>query len=550
MKIYWNQFAFFLLNFLITGLLNAQSGNEKFWISFKDKAGSSYSLDHPEAFLSSRSLQRRARQNIDPDESDLPVSSVYTDSLKKLGIQILYTSKWLNGAVIKSNDQTLLDTLESLNFIIEKKKVYEKLNRKSLITKFNPIETRVPLLQSVDYEYSREQIQLCNGQFLHEQNFRGEGMLIGILDAGFYHAQTLPAFSELWEQSRVKSIHNFVDDSVDPFEAHPHGMYVLSIIGGKIPGTFTGSAPNASFLLLRSEDTGSEFPVEEDNWVVAAEYADSMGVDVINSSLGYSKFDDPEMNHTYADLDGKTTHVTLAAGMAASKGILVVNSAGNEGNKNWHYIIAPADAPHILAVGAVDSLGRKASFSSFGPSADGRVKPDVSAMGVATAIQGQNGNILRGNGTSFSSPVIAGLSACLWQAFPGIDKDELIHAILASTPAFFNPSNDTGYGIPDFSIAYQYLKTFESGGKKSSFLVFPNPFNNEISILIPTEVNSSINIEIINILGEKVRSELFQNQFTRVFLTRLNKLQNLAAGSYIIKISFNGETQTKLLIKQ
>ena len=544
------KFVIFLFSFLFSVSLTAQTGNEKYWVGFIDKAGSPFNLDHPEAFLSSRSLQRRTRQNINLDESDLPVSVVYTDSLKKLGIHILYTSKWLNGAVIWSSDRALLDTLGSLGFIKEKNKVYEKLNRKSSIKKFNQINRQSYLPEDSDYGYTREQIRLCNGQFLHENGFRGNGMLIAILDAGFYHAQTLPVFQNLWAQSRVIRTRNFVDDTIDLFESHPHGMWVLSILGGDIPGTFIGSAPDASFLLLRSEDTSSEFPVEEDNWAVAAEYADSMGADVINSSLGYSQFDNPAFNHSYSDLDGQTTHVSRAAKLASSKGMLVVNSAGNEGDKSWHYIIAPADAPQILAVGAVDSLGNKASFSSFGPSTDGRVKPDVSAMGVATAIQGQNGNILRGNGTSFSSPVIVGLVACLWQAFPGVSKDDLIQAVIVSTPGFYSPSDETGYGIPDFFIAYQYLKSIQSTGNHNSLHVFPKPFSDELRIFIPAEANEQIKVELMNTLGQKIQSRIFRNQSSGVFFTQLAGLHSLAAGSYVIKVYVNGKTQTKLLVKQ
>ena len=416
--------------------------------------------------------------------------------------------------------------------------------------KFNQLDTRASLPESTDYGFTREQIRLCNGQFLHEQGFRGNDMLIAILDAGFYHARTLPVFQSLWAQSRVIRMRNFVDDTLDLFEAHPHGMYILSIIGGDIPGIFIGSAPDASFLLLRSEDTSSEFPVEEDNWAAAAEYADSIGADVINSSLGYSQFDNPAFDHSYSDLDGKTTPSSRAAKLASSKGILVVNSAGNEGNKSWHYIMAPADAPGILAVGAVDSLGNKASFSSFGPSSDGRVKPDVSAMGVATAVQGQNGNILRGNGTSFSSPVIAGLATCLWQAFPEVTKDDLIQAILVSTPGFYSPSDETGYGIPDFSIAYQYLKSTRSTGNGNPLRVFPNPFTDEINIFIPAEANDQIKIELMNPLGQKVQSKIFRNQFSGGFFTRLKGLHSLAAGAYIVKVHVNGKALTKLLVKQ
>ncbi|RLD33586.1 MAG: hypothetical protein DRI73_05250, partial [Bacteroidetes bacterium] len=326
---------------LLVSLLDATAqSKDKYRITFRDKANNKYSLERPDEFLSQRSLERRARQKILINETDLPVSGFYLDSLSKLGIEVINFSKWFNTALVKSDQNTFPDILNNLDFITDKKKVFSSSVQKSAIYKFNSEIMAVESPVNSYYGYAKEQISLSNGQFLHNKDYKGDGMVIAVIDAGFFKANELPAFTTLWGNSSILGTRNFVDDNVNVFNAHPHGMYVLSIIGGNIPGTLVGTAPESSFWLIRSEDTSSEFPIEEDNWVAAAELADSVGADVINSSLGYYEFDDPSMNYTYTDMDGKTTRVTQGAEIASSKGIFISVSAGNEGNKNWHYIIA------------------------------------------------------------------------------------------------------------------------------------------------------------------------------------------------------------------
>ena len=543
----WLLYILFIL--VVINSTFSQSTGDKYWVKFIDKTNNDYSLERPEEFLSSRSLERRSRQEIQIDESDLPVSRVYLDSLRSLGITILNTSKWLNSAVIKSENILLPDTLESLGFVVDYQKVYSTQIMKSAINKFNSNISFGQKGFELEYGMAYEQISLSNGNFLHEMGYKGKGIMIAVLDAGFYHANILPAFDSLWIQSRILGHRNFVDDQQNIFESHPHGMYVLSIMGGNVPGQLVGTAPDASYWLLRSEDTSSEFLIEEDNWIAAAEFADSIGADIINSSLGYYEFDDSEMNHSYADMDGKSTRVSIGANIASSKGILVVASAGNEGNKSWHYIIAPSDAENVLSIGAVDSLDNKAAFSSFGPSSDGRVKPDITAMGQADAFQGINGFIARGSGTSFSSPVVAGLAACLWQSFPNVKNTELSEAIVRSSRYFHSPDAGVGHGTADFLLAYHYLKALISTDLEQKLSLFPNPVYDSFTIIVPNESKSGIELRLFNSTGQLVRQEAFKSTDQEIFITTITGITQLSSGTYFLKIYTENKTYSNKIIK-
>lgn len=540
---------FFLLLVLTTAKKTTAQTGDKYRITFRDKSNNTYRTDKPEEFLSQRSLDRRSRQNIQLDETDLPVSDFYLDSLAKLRIMVINVSKWFNSAVVKSDNPGFPDILDNLSFVTKKEKVYSANIKKLAIQKFQTIINASNYTGNSDYGMAKEQIYLSDGQFLHKKGFRGEGMLIAVIDAGFYKADELPAFDSMWNESRIMGTRSFVDDRTPLFRAHAHGMYVLSILGGNIPGHLVGTAPKASFWLIRSEDTSSEFPIEEDNWVAAAELADSVGADVINSSLGYYEFDNPAMNHTYADMDGETTRVSLGADMAASKGILVSASAGNEGNNSWHYIIAPSDAKNILGVGAVDSLDQKAYFSSFGPSSDGRVKPDITAMGYADAFQSSNGLIARGSGTSFSSPVLAGLAACLWQAFPEISNQELRNAIIQSGRNYQTPNDGIGHGTADFLVAYYYLQAQSTTGKEEEMSIFPNPFTDKLTIIIPEKVQSSVRIQLINSTGQVVKTQEIQGSGANIEIIRISGLEFLNQGTFIIKADTGDKIYSGKIIK-
>ncbi|MBN1819545.1 MAG: S8 family serine peptidase, partial [Prolixibacteraceae bacterium] len=374
-----------------------------------------------------------------------------------------------------------------------------------------------------------------------------EGLQIAVLDAGFYKANEFPVFDSLWINNRILGTKDFVNDTSDFFVQHYHGMSVLSIMGGNVPGELIGTAPEASYWLIRSEDGATEFLIEEDNWVAAAEFADSVGADIINSSLGYYLFDDSTMDHSYADMDGQTTRVSRGANIAASRGMLVVASAGNEGNDPWKYIIAPADGDDVIAVAATDRQNEAAVFTSYGPASDGDVKPNVAAIGYNTIIQRSNGSIGTGSGTSYSGPIIAGMAACLWQSNPEAKASEIKKAIEKSANLYSTPDSLLGYGIPDFMLADQILKLsgIQSLSKDLDFMAFPNPFSDRIMILA-REIfpGVELNIRIVDVSGRIIKEF---TEFSESIIT-LTGLEDLSNGFYSLVITTEeNNTVIKLL---
>jgi serine protease AprX len=411
-------FLLFIFIIIFVAGTFSQTYPNRYWIQFTDKNNNPYSLDRPEEFLSERAIHRRMKQNISLSINDLPITPAYIDSLEALGVSVYNMSKWFNAITTNIISLELLEKIYDFPFVVKPSgQEYQQITRGTK----NNTAVVISELDSWEtfYGYPESQIKIHNGHFLHQQGFTGRGIQIAIIDAGFLGVDVVPGFSHLWNEGRILGTRDFVDRNSNIYRKNVHGMHVLSIIAGFIPYQFVGTAPDASFWLLRSEDVDSEFLIEEDNWISAAEFADSVGADIISVSLGYSIFDDSTQNHTYEDMDGNSTRISIAADIAASKGILVVSSAGNQGNKPWRYITAPADADSVLAIGAVDTLGNIASFSSVGPSFDGGIKPNVCAIGQGTYILRQNGLIGSGGGTSLSAPVISGLAACLWQANPG-----------------------------------------------------------------------------------------------------------------------------------
>ncbi|WP_372931991.1 S8 family serine peptidase [Mariniphaga sediminis] len=461
-------------------------GQSCYWVAFTDKNNSSYSLSNPEEFLSERAVRRRENQNIAIDSLDLPVNPEYISRVLQRGATLLHSSKWLNGITVKTTNDNFVDNTLLLPFVKEVQLTKRPTGTKSAVNKFTEPEAPYQNLEidTTLYGNSVYQVAQLNGQFLHNQNFRGQGKHIAVLDAGFYRTDQYPAFDSLWAGGQILGTKNFVDQEEGIFEGHYHGMSVLSVMGGNVPGHLIGTAPKASYWIIRTEDVYSEFLVEEDNWVVGAEFADSVGVDIINSSLGYCTFDDPGMDHTHSDMDGHTTRISKGANIAASRGMLVFASAGNEGRQNnlWKYIITPSDGDSVLAIGAANKDGVPAPFTSPGPASDGDVKPNVSAVGWNTIIQRSNGKIGTGNGTSYSSPVVAGAAACLWQANPHASAAEVKRALEQSAHLYVNPDSLLGYGIPDLKLADKILKTsiLKQWADDATWLVYPNPASNYI----------------------------------------------------------------------
>ncbi len=529
LKLFKNHIVIILLLCINVGV-NAQ----KYFIYFSDKDNNSYSLSQPQDFLSQRSLERRARQNIQINEQDLPVSQMYIDSLKNMNLKIYWPSKWLNGVIIESSDKLLMDTITKISFVDDTKLIWEtNSNRTSKIIKQ---KDGIPVLKNdliSTYGMAYNQAQTVNGHLLHENGYEGEGILIAVIDNGFRNVNNLSSFTHLWENTQILNEIDIVDPGGDVYATSSnHGTYVLSIMGGYIEGEFKGSAPNASYILLRTEDDNSEYPIEEYNWVIAAEIADSSGADVINSSVGYFTFDNPTMNYSYEDMDGKSTVCVQGAEAAFSKGMLVVCSAGNEALAPWHYIITPSDGENILSVAAMSADSTRASFSSYGPSSDFRVKPDIAAQGVQTALQNEFGTVIKGNGTSFSAPVITGFSACLWQARPELNSKELLILIRFSSHQYNNPDNSFGYGIPDFEKARNNNPNIIGNEPFSVFTIYPNPFYDDLTIQSKSNNILIEQIDIFNMSGNLV----FSLNVERKSEVRIDGLPQLPSSIYLLRL--------------
>ena len=532
-----------LIGFLVTG----QNSPGTYWVKLKDKKGTAFQINHPEAFLSQRSIDRRLKQQIPIDDTDLPVSGVYLDSFRKLGLELVHTSKWLNGVTVRTSDTTLIKTVAALSFV-ELVQLTKPANAlKSARLKFNEPEVHFDI-PPANYGNAYSQLVQLNGQYLHNKGFRGKGIQIAVLDVGFWHVNSIAAFDSLRNSKRILGTRDFVDPKSDIYEQHTHGMSVLSTMGGNIPGTLAGTSPDASFYLFRSEDDLTEYPIEEDNWVAAAELADSLGVDVINSSLGYFEFDDPKMSHTYSDMNGHKTRVTQGANMAFKKGILVFTSAGNEGNTPWRHIIAPTDGENVISVGAVDKNGVRASFSSVGPAYGGAIKPNVDAVGWNTYLVTSSGVVGYSSGTSFSSPVLTGMGACLLQANPQASVKQLKLAIEQSASMYLTPDSLLGYGIPDFQKADQILKstgvkTLETG---SSWVVSPNPVSDYIVIRdLDPGLKADCSISIYNLQGVC----FWQSTVRHENIILLKNLGNLPEGFLIVTIRSGEKTERFKVLK-
>lgn len=431
--------------------------------ALKDKAATNYTLDKPQRFLSQKSLERRQRQGVAIDSTDLPVCRAYIKLFDVRGTKIVGTSKWQNTVLVQSNDSLLLDKLSQQDIVRHAKCVFvapDSIEEPDDI-RWNVHEdfNRWDSVKNDPYGMARGQIEMLNGTKLHELDYTGRGMTIAVIDGGFQNYDRIPAFKE----THIVGTRNFVPARIDkvlqvcergPFHAIDHGTKVLSALAANAPEVHIGTAPDADYWLLRSEANQIEQPIEEDLWAMAVETADSVGADIISSSLGYYAYDEGRGNYRLQDLNGHTAFISYEASMLAGKGIVLCNSAGNSGMGQWKKIGVPADAPDIITVGAIDRDKRLASFSSIGPSQDGRIKPDIMAQGAPAALISGRGTLVHDMGTSFSTPIVSGLVACLWQALPNKNAREIIQLVRESASQYNEPTNIFGYGIPDFWKAY------------------------------------------------------------------------------------------------
>lgn len=463
-----NNLLFFLLTIFLS-LSESKAQFSRYIVQLKHKGATTYNLANSTPYLSQRAIERRIRYNISTDSTDLPVPLSYISQIQSIpNVTILNISRWLNAIAVQTTDPNAIVAINALSFVqntsgIAAKPANNANKFKEEIIPLSNTSARPRQIKTDYFDYganSFNEIHLHNGEFLHNIGLRGQGMQIAMLDGGYFHYTSLKAFDSVNANAQVISTWDFVAGNASVVEDNAHGMQCFSTIAANIPGQFIGKAPKADFHLFRTEDVSSEYPIEEFNWACGAERADSAGADIISSSLGYGyDFTDPISDYPYSNLNGDITMSAKAADLAAKKGLLVFNAAGNSGNDYWRMITTPADGDSVVAVGAVSTAGIAGSFSSYGPSADGRIKPDVASVGVSAMLQTPANTIGASNGTSFACPNMAGLATCLWQGFPEVNNMRIVRALKEAGNIYSSPNDRIGYGIPDLKKAFANLLT-------------------------------------------------------------------------------------------
>ncbi len=473
----------------------------------KDKGQSRFSITEADQFLSEKAIQRRNKQGININETDLPIDPSYFARIRETGVSIVAHSKWVKTITVKTNHISDKDRLSALPFVDDAilvwKEVITPMPEDTLPTQ--PFVVTASQPWAGVYGIGFDQIALNNGNLLHEAGYKGQGMTIAVMDGGYHNVDMIDAFNK----DQILEARTFSHEATPPFRIKAqHGTRVLSCMLSNKENVMIGTAPEASYYLFCTEVDGPEFPVEEDYWISAIEYADSIGVDIASTSLGYTEFPQlPEMSHTHEQLDGKTVLMSIAAGMAADKGILVLNAGGNEGNKSWRTISIPSDARNILTVGAVSSDCTLASFTPYGPTADNRIKPEITGVGNGTGLIASNGTLVTSNGTSYSTPVMAGLTACLWQALPSLTNKELINIIIQSSHKYSAPDNRYGYGIPDVFKAYEKVQSSIPENLSRQQKVLIRPIGNYLLVDIDFNKLFSCKLTVYNALGKIVEKK-------------------------------------------
>ncbi len=551
----------FALILLTLTLQSATAQYSKHIIQLTNKNNNPYSLTHPSDYLSPKAIERRSKQNIAIDSTDLPVNPAYLDSIRSAGdVVVLNTSRWLNHVLIETTDAVALAKINQFSFV---KTVTPAAPRKAS-AKINPRTDLQPVRKQkrvqdagnlLDYGSTAGQVNIHEGAFLHNKGLRGEGMVIAMLDAGYYQYDTNPAFDSIRLNNQVLDTWDFVKNKRSVAEEHMHGAVCLSTMAANSPGKLVGTAPKAKYYLFRTEDADSEHQIEEQNWVAAAERADSLGVDIISSSLGYYEFDDESRSYSYSNMDGQTAIITRGAEAAFSKGIIVCNSAGNSGQSAWRYIIAPADGKNVLAIGAVNVNGLVGAFSSYGPSSDGRIKPDVASVGEAAAVAGTDGNPAYVNGTSLACPNLAGLITCLWQAFPEMSNADITDAIKRSAERYTTPNDRVGYGIPNMRVAYEILSGKKDAARTGKILgtnwikAYPVPFASHLNVLIKAPHTAKATLMLLNSSGKEVLTKKLSVQEGTMYYEQLQPVNELSNGIYWLQYRDGKNIQVLKLVK-
>ncbi len=523
---------------------------EHAWVYLVDKPNSATALSNPISILSQKALDRKAAHNVVVDFRDVPVDETYITSIKsETGITVLAKSKWFNAVhVIGSqtdinalttlvvNGVTIVSTIDFADDSLNSRNTQNQ-NKHQIEASFT----------TFNYGNAANQIEMINVDDLHQHanSYTGTGMTVAVLDAGFTNVNTMSGFQRLRDNNGILGGFDFVDRNTDVFAytGNTHGTWVLSTMAGFIQDQFVGTAPDAQYYLFRTEKAESETPMEESLWVEAAERADSLGVDVINSSLGYTTFDNPNYSYTPADMDGNTTYITKGANIAHEKGILVVNSAGNSGASSWQIVGAPADGAGVFSIGAVNAAGNYASFSSQGNGMQPTQKPDVVAQGQASYVITTSDTITTLSGTSFSAPILAGGIVCLWQALPSLSNAEIMQLVRESASQYTTPDNLLGHGIPDLALALaEVLSVQEFQNQNTVLKVYPNPVNTELTIELPSQYDEAV-ITVYDLLGKRIIE-------TKVSATQQKvNTSALANGVYLVKIEAKDLLITKKIIK-
>lgn len=508
----------------------------RYFVSFKDKTNTPFSISGPSQFLSSKSIERRNKEGFVVSTDDLPVDPNYVAQVKATGASVFYSSRWFNGVLVQM-DASLESSISSLSCVSKLELVaYGKKLLGGRVRKFGSANSTSAL-------DNQQQLQMIGLDQMNALGYRGEGIDVAIFDAGFIGVNTTAPFQHLYNEGRIKEVKNFVDNSQDVYSAYFHGTEVLSIMAGYDAGKYEGGVYKANYFLYQTEDVSSEYRVEEYNWLFAAERADSAGVDVINASLGYNTFDDSSMDYTYQNMDGRTSVVAKAAAKVLERGVSVVVAGGNEGGNSWHYILTPADAKGVLASGSVDITRSRSPFSSFGPSADGRIKPDVAAMGGGTVVIQTDGTVGTNSGTSLASPLIACLAVGLRQAFPKASAKGIYHLIINSATLSDSPNNDLGYGIPEFVKAKHLYEI------PDEFSVYPNPVsNNLLKVFFKNPQGQTVIVSLHDTTGKElsIQDSLVNWEGNPI---ALEFSESIGAGIYFLKVQSPTFTKTIKIVK-
>ena len=542
--------SFILLFLTISLFASAQIATDIYWVQFTDKDNSPYSIDNPEAYLSPRALQRRANLGIGIDEYDIPVNPQYLQAVADCGAELLNPSKWLNGVSVHVTDPAVIDAINALGFVEVVRNCPNDPQAQEIKERWMANEMKaVEGSRGFRGYYGGAEVQATQLKVdvLHEQGYDGTGIVIAILDGGFVGADNHACFDNMREEGRLLGIRDFVYGSSSVYSQSTHGTSCLSTMAAYVPNQMVGTAPKASYYLLHTEDGPNENIVEEYNWVSGAEYADSLGVDVCSTSLGYIDFDIPSWDHPFEHFDGHTAPMTIGAEIAASRGMVCMNAASNEGD-GYCTLGIPADAEHILTVGSVNADGIRSDFSSVGPTYDGRIKPDVMAMGEGTYVASGDGGwwpYYNGNGTSFATPVLAGAVACLRQARPYASVQEICDAVRACGNRADNPDSKYGYGIPDFSQALELLQVEEAPAQNNKLIsVYPNPTQGEMHVVL--NEGAKAELTVFDFMGRQLYTYTFNGLNHTTLESYLNTLDS---GIYFIKaVSELGNQTLKLVV--